>query len=102
MLTFRLRYRLTSSKLKAVETQKTKYGRRSEKMIDFSKLRGRIVEKYGSVGAFAGAVEMSRAQVSHKLNGRADFNSRDIIKWCDVLEIEPGEVYDYFFTRKVN
>ena len=68
-------------------------------MLDYSKLRGRIVEKYGSIRAFAEAADMSRAQISHKLNGRTDFYTRDIIKWSKLLEIAPEDIHIYFFSE---
>lgn len=68
-------------------------------MLDYSKLRGRIVEKYGSIRAFSEATGMSRVQISHKLNGRTDFYTRDILKWCKLLDIAPEDIHVYFFAE---
>lgn len=63
----------------------------------FGRLHGRIVEKYGTIGAFADKVEMSRIWVSAKLNGGAAFSSKDIRRWCELLDIEPDEIGKFFF-----
>lgn len=74
----------------------------SEKVVfDMSKLRGRIVEKYGSLSAFAEAVDSSLQTVSLKINGKTDFSRQDIIIWGDKLDIEPSFYDEYFFTHKV-
>lgn len=70
-------------------------------MFDFSKLRGRIIEKFGTIRAFAEAVDTSLVSVSHKLNGRTDISRADIIKWSEILDISPAEYGAYFFTPKV-
>lgn len=63
----------------------------------FGRLHGRIVEKYGTIGAFADAVGMSRIWVSAKLNGGANFTARDIRVWGELLDIAPDEIGKYFF-----
>lgn len=68
---------------------------------DYSKLRGRIVEKYGTVSAFADAVHMHKAQISAKLNNKVDVTKRDIEHWSPLLGIELGEYGAFYFVRKV-
>lgn len=70
-------------------------------MFDYSKLRGRIVEKYGTIRNFAEALEMSLVSVSKKLNNKSEISRRDIVKWSKLLDIEANEYYEYFFTQKV-
>ena len=67
-------------------------------MYEYRKLRGRIVEKYGSIRVFAEAVGISEVSVSKKMNGRAGFSQKDIENWCDLLEINREEIPDYFFA----
>lgn len=63
----------------------------------YRKLRGRIVEKYGSLGAFADEVGLSRVAVSLKLNGHTAIKSKDIRRWAELLGIEEERIGIYFF-----
>lgn len=65
----------------------------------YSKLRGRIVEVYGSQRAFGKQLKLSEQSITAKLNGRTEFSQDDIVKWCNLLGIEAKEVGDYFFTQ---
>lgn len=64
----------------------------------YSKLRGRIVEKYGNQENFAKAIDMSKVSVSKKLNGITGFSQVDIESWARVLQIPKEEYPEYFFT----
>ena len=68
---------------------------------DFSKLRGLIVEKYGSQTAFCEATGKTLDWLSRRLNGRVEFGSDDIIEVVNALEISPQDISLYFFTPKV-
>ena len=70
--------------------------------FDYSKLRGRIIEKYGMNKVFAEAINVSPATLSQKLNNRRFFNQAEIYTAAQVLEIEPGTVASYFFTPILN
>lgn len=72
--------------------------------LDYSKLRGRIVEKFGSISAFAKAYGISVNSMSKKLNGQTAFSVEDITKMSDVslLDIQPEQYHAYFFTEKVH
>ena len=70
-------------------------------IYDYSKLRGRIVEKFGSMRKFAAALGVSVQAVSQYLNNKAKFGQRAIEKWCTVLEIDFDDAGAYFFKRKV-
>lgn len=69
--------------------------------FDFSKLKGRIVEKYGSQAEFAKAFGISENSLSLKMNNKSRFTSDDIIKIADMLDIPQIDVGSYFFTQKV-
>lgn len=73
-------------------------------MYDTSKLRGRIIEKFGSQTAFASAVNRSISFVSQYLNGKnnVDLDQPTIDKWADALDISFTEIPIYFFKKKVH
>ena len=67
--------------------------------MNYSKLRGRIIEKFGSQSRFAKHLGITEQTVTAKLNGRSRFTQEDIIAWCNALDIEPENVGDYFFVQ---
>lgn len=68
-------------------------------MYDYSKLRGRIVEKFGTISAFTEALGSSTVTVSAKLNNKSGFSRSDIEHWSELLEIPFVEIGLYFFTK---
>lgn len=71
------------------------------KKFNYSKLRGRIVEKYGTVSAFADAIGDNLKSVSRALCRRRFLRDYEIIDWCKALGITPAEIHKYFFTLDV-
>lgn len=71
-------------------------------MFDYAKLRGRIVEKYHTCYRFAEALGIGRVMLSRKLNNKVGFTGRDIEACLRLLDINPSEVGDYFFTKQVH
>ncbi len=69
--------------------------------MDYSKLRGRIVEKFGTLKAFFEQLSISEVMASKKLNGNAGFLQKDIVEWCRILDIDLTDVGLYFFVLKV-
>lgn len=69
--------------------------------FDFRKLRGRIIEKYGTQDEFAKEYGISRVVLSKKMNNKCSFTSNDIIRMSEMLNIPKEEVGAYFFTEKV-
>lgn len=65
---------------------------------DYSKLRGKIREVYGTQEAFACAMDMSPATLSKKLNNVTDWSRAEIDRACELLHIPLEEVPLYFFT----
>ena len=65
-------------------------------------LRGRIIQKYGSQGAFAKRLGKSEQTVTAKLNGRSQFTQEDILNWCNALDIIAEDVGEYFFAEKLS
>ena len=70
---------------------------------DYSKLLGRIIEKFGTQGNFAEAVGKSENTISRKLNGKMAITTDDIKEWSkpELLDIEPLKIGIYFFKQKV-
>ena len=87
--------------------QKTENGKEVNKMefkeiiSDFSKLRGKIKEVYGTQNAFATEMVMNEATLSNKLNNNVEFSPKEIVRACYLLEISFEEIKPYFFTLKV-
>lgn len=71
-------------------------------MFETSKLRGRIVEKYGTLRAFAAAVGNSYSFISLYMNGQKVLDQKMIDSWAAALDIPSNEYQDYFFTKKVH
>ena len=63
----------------------------------YKRLRGRIVEKYGSQEKFAKKIGISRVSVSKKLNGVTGFSQNDIEDWALALDIKSPDYPSYFF-----
>lgn len=73
-----------------------------EIIFDFSKLRGRIKEIYGTQTSFAVAMLMNEATLSNKLNNNVEFSLKEIYRACLLLCIDiEKELKPYFFTLKV-
>lgn len=70
-------------------------------IFDYSKLKGRIIEKLGSQKIFAERLGVSDATMTSKLTGKTYFSQDEILKAINILAIEPGRTTDYFFTAKV-
>ena len=65
--------------------------------MSYAKLRGRIVEKYGSQSAFAAAMGWREALLSAKLNNKSEWYFAEVMKACELLEIPQSEAHLYFF-----
>lgn len=64
----------------------------------YDKLRGRIIEKYGSQEKFAEVIGISSNSMSKKMNGKIGFSQKDIVKWSELLDIDKAEISSYFFA----
>ena len=67
----------------------------------YRKLKGRIIEKYGSQLNFADAYGISENTLSLKMRNKVRFTSDDIIAISDMLDIPENEIGSYFFTKQV-
>lgn len=70
--------------------------------FQYNKLRGRIVEIFGSQAKFADVVGQSKQIITAKLSGRSSFTQDNIITWSRALNIDQNEIGNYFFTQKLS
>jgi hypothetical protein len=69
--------------------------------FNYSKLLGRIVERYGTRGRFAAAMDLSDSVMSSRLTQDTYFSMEEIIRAVDLLGIAVDEIGLYFFTLAV-
>lgn len=70
-------------------------------LFDYRKLRGRIVEVYGSVADFCDATGKNRSATSAKLSSGGSMRQEEILQYSEALGIGDYEYKDYFFTPRV-
>lgn len=69
--------------------------------FDYSKLKGRIVEKCDTQNNFSTKIGMSPQVLNKRLQGEVQFDSSEILRIAETLEIPKDEITEYFFTEKV-
>lgn len=69
---------------------------------DYSKLLGKITEKFGTQAEFANALGISERSVSLKLNNKVSWKDSEIAKAVEILEIDPENIPAYFLSIKFN
>lgn len=69
--------------------------------FDYSKLRGKIKEVFGTQDNFAKALGIGRVSLSQRLNNYLDFSQEEIDKAYKLLNLSKEEIPKYFFTAKV-
>lgn len=67
--------------------------------MDRLKLRGRIIEKYGTIGAFCQEIGVSPNTATNVLGGKTTPTSKKMPKWCAALNIAPDEIGDFFYRE---
>lgn len=65
--------------------------------LKYAKLRGRIVEKFGTQDAFRKKLGISKTAMSKKMTGKTGMSQKDISNWSKLLGIEPEQIGVYFF-----
>ncbi len=70
--------------------------------FQYNKLRGRIVEIFGSQSRFAEAIGQSEQTITAKLSGKSSFTQDNIIKWCEALDIDQNDIGNYFFAHRLS
>ena len=69
--------------------------------FDYSKLRGKIKEKFGSEIKLSKKMELSPTSISYRLNNKVEFSSSEMYKLITLLDVPGSEIKDYFFKEKV-
>lgn len=69
--------------------------------MDYSRLRGKIKEVFGTEGKFAKALGISPTALSAKLNNVVQFTQAQMNKACELLGIPLDQLPVYFFTPEV-
>lgn len=69
--------------------------------FNYSKLKGKIVEKFGTQAAFAKALGVSQRTLSLKMQSKIYFRQDEINKAMHLLGIPLDDTREYFFTPKV-
>ena len=64
----------------------------------YNRLRGRIIEVYGSQKKFAEVLNISENSLSLKMNAKTEFSQKDILQWSNLLKIDKSEYASYFFA----
>lgn len=67
----------------------------------YNKLKGRIVEKFGSQAKFAAALGMTENTVSRKMQDKVEFSKDDMVRWAELLDIDSSKFWDYFFADRL-
>lgn len=69
--------------------------------FNYDKLKGRIIEVFGSQYRFAEKMGWSERTLSLKMNSKRSWKQTDICKAISLLKIDENEILAYFFTPKV-
>lgn len=65
--------------------------------MSYAKLKGKILEVFGTQAAFAEALGINKATLNGKLNNRSQWSSNEIAKACDLLGVSLCDAHLYFF-----
>lgn len=68
---------------------------------DYKKLKGKIVEVYGSQSNFAKKMGLSERTMSLKMSNLVFWKQTEISRACTLLKIKPEEIHEYFFKINV-
>ena len=71
-------------------------------IYDYSRLMGRIIEKFGTISKFADSIRKTRQHISRILNNKAFLSVNELDLWRLALEIDVEDIPLYFFVHKAN
>ena len=69
--------------------------------FNYNKLRGKIVEVFGTQDNFAKRLGISTNALSRKLNNKISLSQKEVIQWAELLGICEKDYKAYFFTVEV-
>lgn len=72
-------------------------------IFDYSLLLGKIKGKVKTIANMAKLLNVNTSTLSLKLNNHREFKRNEIIKICEILDINTNdsEIQKYFFTLKI-
>lgn len=70
-------------------------------LYDYCKLKGKIIEKFGSQANFAKAMNSSERTISLKMCGKREWKQSDIEKAVCLLGLSVFDIAECFFKQKV-
>ena len=70
-------------------------------MFQYRKLKGKIIEVFGSQKKFATAMGLSERTVSLKMQGVTPWTQLEMFKAVGLLKEPVSMIDEYFFTQKV-
>ena len=65
---------------------------------EYRKLRGKIIEEYGSIQNFAKDLGISVVSLSKKMNCKTGISQKEMDEWAEKLGIPLSEYGEYFFS----
>ncbi len=68
---------------------------------DYSKLMGRVIEKFGTQANFAAAMGLSERTISLKINSHVPWKDFEMERALKLLDVKPSQITEYFFRKKV-
>lgn len=69
-------------------------------MRTYGKLREKIRNVYGTIGAFADALGLDRSTISKKLNSVVPWDQVEMEESCKLLGIPVDNIPEYFFYEE--
>lgn len=73
----------------------------SRNIYDYSKLKGRITEVFGTRKAFGKAMGWSNVTLTVRLNDESQWRQYEIEKAVELLRLEHSDISEYFFAKVV-
>lgn len=70
-------------------------------LFDYSKLKEQIQDDGYTLKQFSKLINISYYSLYKKLRNIVPFTQTEIVRICKVLNINPSEITNYFFTEKV-
>lgn len=68
-------------------------------MTNVNLIRGRLGAMQMSLTTFAKLMGKSRPTIRNKVDGKVEFNAKEIEKACEILQIPINDVPLYFFNK---
>ena len=93
--------RKEDDKIQLVQKFEQKKRKEDNMAFNYDKLKGRIIEKFGTQYRFAKAMGWSERTLCLKLNSERPWKQTDICKAVELLKLTQEYIPKYFFKEKV-